>query len=316
MPVAFEVTEHRPAIGPDLTLVRAEFRPTPGEPVHSNIFHQQLYPTGIRLLIDSRGRLVTEGGKLVAPLLDGSFPDDDPRDPFQRETFTRNNDAEMTANIEAYLERKLKAAEEGKPWPQHHKSTVNLQVGASLDDVHHFGSDVNRTTPIFRGGKFDASVIQDASARFTSVAIGQADTIDSATMVLTPRAPLSATTVNTNIQADDADDSGQIADKTDWDSRVMTTALAAWDSIGTWATDVEETSPSIVSVIQEIVDRGSWASGNALQLFWLNDGSSDSAYRSAKSYDHDTAKAPKLDIDFTAAGGTTRRYSLTTLGVG
>lgn len=308
MAIDFEVTEHRPVAGPDLTLVKIQFRPSPGEDFHSNIFHMQLYPTGSRLVVTPQGHLVTESGIIVPPLSglpDGLFPDKNPADPYRRETFTRPNDAEMVANIEAYWERKLKAAAEGHPYPQHHRSTVNLQVGASADDAFEAddGTGFITTGSVSRNDSDSSAGLRyNGGYRFTSVAIGQADTIDAATMQVWP---ISADDPNCDMYGNDVDDAANFNFEADVTDRVLTTANEIWSAanIGTGAF---KTSPEMKAVIQEIINRGSWASGNALvTMFRGREDINRDFY--VRGHDTNSAQAPKLDIDFTAAGGAGRR---------
>ncbi len=301
MAIEFELVDHQPIAGPELTLVRVEFRPIPGEPVHSNIFHMQLYPTGRRLLIDGLGRHVTESGILVPPLPDGLFPDESPVDPFQREDFARNNDAEMVANIEAYWERKLRAAAEGRPYPQHHRSTLNLQVGASADDADEADDNTNFDSvgaAAFANSNTTAASRYNEGARFTSVTIGQGDTIDAATM----QDYIYNTTFghsNVDIHAEDVDNAVDFSTTADVTDRIRTAASVAW--VEDIASTGFATSPEIKTVIQEIVDRGSWSSGNALVLLSIGKSDTNNEFR-IRSYDWVTTDAQKLDIDFTAGG--------------
>ena len=306
MAVDFDVVERKPAVGPDLTLVRVEFRPVLNEPVHSNISHMQLWPTGRRVLVDGLGRLVTESGKVIVPIvggdLDGLFPNERPDDPFRREDFARNNDAEMVANIEAYWERKLRAAAEGKPWPQHHNTTLNLQVGASADDADERDDDAgfsSTDTAILMNGHADAISRWNCGMRFTGVTIPQAATIDAATLVVETRFT-SVDDPNLQIHMEDVDSAVDFATTADVNDRVITTAFTAWVATGIGVGT--RTSPDFTTAVQELVDRGSWASGNAAVV--LARGKSDATgLFNVKSYDDSSANAPKLDIDYTAAGG-------------
>ena len=303
MAIDFEVTEHKPIAGPASTLVRVEFRPVPGEPVHSNIFHMQLYPTGRQPVMTS-GQLITEGGVLIPILPDGSFPPANPTDPFKYEIVARDNDAEMVANIEAYWERKLKAAAEGHPYPQHHRSTVNLQVGAGLDDAHEDDDntdfDATGDTVEARGNTLQGSR-RNAGWRFTSVAITQADTIDAATMVIFATST-GFDDANVDIFGNDVDNAANFSDEADVTDRTLTAASVAWvaDSLGFGT----ETSPEIKTVIQEIINRGSWASGNALVTMFRGKSDVDK-FLTMRSYEGFASQAAKLDIDFTGGAPST-----------
>jgi hypothetical protein len=77
-------------------------------------------------------------------------------------------------------------------------------------------------------------------------------------------------------------------------------------------------SPEIKTVIQELVDRGSWASNNAMDILVDDDGSADGINNNqGRTYDEDTTHAAKLHVEFTAGGApNTRRYSLTLTNAG
>ena len=68
----------------------------------------------------------------------------------------------------------------------------------------------------------------------------------------------------------------------------------AWNNVENWTTvDAEYGSASLVPIIQEIVNRAGWASGNALAL--LIDGTGT---RTARAEDKDPVLAPKLHIEY------------------
>jgi hypothetical protein len=75
-------------------------------------------------------------------------------------------------------------------------------------------------------------------------------------------------------------------------SRTTTTASASWTP-GSWTTGSDYNSPSIVSVIQEIVDQGTWASGNAIAIIITGTG-----HRASQAYDSSPATAAKLVVTY------------------
>lgn len=82
-------------------------------------------------------------------------------------------------------------------------------------------------------------------------------------------------------------------------SRSTTSASAAW-SPAAWGTigeeGVNQRTPDISAIIQEIIDRSGWASGNAMVIVITGSGT-----RTAKSYDGDSAGAPLLVVEYTTA---------------
>ena len=73
-----------------------------------------------------------------------------------------------------------------------------------------------------------------------------------------------------------------------------------FDAIPAWTGGVEYQSPSLNTVIQEILDQGAWVSGNALALFWDDhDGrgtNSDDRRRLVEDHYGDPTSAPLLYI--------------------
>ena len=195
---------------------------------------------------------------------------------------------------------------QGAVYPLMVDTTVDEQVGASADDGYH----VVDTHAVFPTSTLNAlgsinSSNDGAGAwqRFTTVAIPNGDTIDVAYLTWNPSSTISAATCKAKIDADDSDNPAAPTTDGEYDAITRTTAVITWDPVPTFTVDVAINSPSIVSVIQELVDRGGWASGNAMVILSHDDDllSTVSANRQWDAYDGETTLAPKLHIEFTAA---------------
>ena len=83
----------------------------------------------------------------------------------------------------------------------------------------------------------------------------------------------------------------------DPDGRALTTASVDWDPVR-WEHRVWRRSPNLKTIIQEIVNRGDWAKGNALGLKWDNDGSpvGNNYFADAYAYDWSAAFGAELQI--------------------
>lgn len=110
----------------------------------------------------------------------------------------------------------------------------------------------------------------------------------------------------TTIRAHDSDNSSQVVDYTDFTSREssLTTASVAWSIEGGWNVIEWKTSPDIKSVIQEVVNRAGWTSGNYINVWW---GPTDDTYSSegdivvqGTAYDDAPAQAAKLSVTYIA----------------
>ena len=174
-------------------------------------------------------------------------------------------------------------------------TTLNLQVSANNDDANEQQNDTG-----FNAGssstKADSSAnIADRSIsghRFTNVTVPKDAQIITATIQIKP-ANTSLDDANIDIHAEDVDNAVDFAATTDVWNRARTTASVAWvaDSLG--ASYV--TSPELKTVIQEIVDRGSWASGNALMI--LLKGKSD-VTKQLRPLAFEAIDPVKLDIEY------------------
>lgn len=148
--------------------------------------------------------------------------------------------------------------------------------------------------------------------RFTGLTIPAGSTITACTINFLAAATLSATTCNVKIQAIAADSATAPVDAADGNGRSLTTANVTW-SPGSQTADTEYSTPDLSAVLQEVVNRGGWASGNNV-VFYLQDNSSSSgAYRQADGY---TVVPAGLSVTYTAPSGSTGRSLLMMMGVG
>jgi hypothetical protein len=141
------------------------------------------------------------------------------------------------------------------------------------------------TTPLATGMRFTGVNLPQGATITNAYVQFQVDEVSTATASLTVagQAADNAATFTTA--------AGNIA------SRPRTTATTSWNP-ATWPTanartEAQRTS-NLSAVVQEIVNRANWASGNALVLFITGSGE-----RTAESFEGGTAKAPVLHIEYT-----------------
>ncbi len=175
-------------------------------------------------------------------------------------------------------------------------TTLNLQVNAAVDDAYEADDNTgfDRTSTIVRiDANPTAASRFNGGMRFTSVALPKEANIDTATVQVFVLS-LATDDPHLDISAEDVDSPGDFTSPADVTDRVRTTASVSWVATGV---DIQwETSPEIKTVIQEIVDRGGWASGNNLVL--LMDGHTTTFNFRIFSYEGGTTFAAKLDIDY------------------
>jgi len=195
---------------------------------------------------------------------------------------------------------------------------LDRQVGASADDARGYWTGAAWTFAADNihqnAGYYTASVYKiGGGMRFTNITIPKGYIIINAYITLTCRNSRSGTVVRTKIRGEDADNPSAFSDYSDYSGRPRTSAEVNWDNIPAWTADTEYDSPDIKTVIQEIIGRAGWSSGNALVIFWDDhDDRSDhnaEAFRDGQSYDGSSSKAPKLHIEYTPpATGGARSY--------
>lgn len=197
-------------------------------------------------------------------------------------------------------------------------TTLNLAIGATGNDGKGDSSGGFSTSAVGIGNIFGTT--DHAFFRYTNVTIAAGSTIDAALLTWTASATDNGTTFASLVQAEDADSPAAPTTKADLYGRVHTTASVAYAGNGGtgWTANSTYSPADIKAVVQEVIDRAGWASGNAVQILWDDNGSDNFAFRGPTDYGTDSAKATKLDIDYTAGAppSNLRRYSLPTTGVG
>ena len=179
---------------------------------------------------------------------------------------------------------------------------IDYQVGASANDGYWYGTTFsNAGSNLFVGRRTDG--ICTDFALFSAVTISNGATIDVAYIQLCKYTYL-GTIAACTLSFEDAADPSAISSIADGSGRTLTTNNVSWTPIaqnGTWFD-----SPSIVDVIQELVDSYSYASGANMQCLIAGSGASGDNYYRVYSYDYTGNElGPKLHIEYTeAAGGT------------
>lgn len=183
-------------------------------------------------------------------------------------------------------------------------ATLDLQVAADLDSVVRSEDGVDdrvfTTLAIMIGANAAGDTAYSLGARFTGVAIPKGAKITAAYLTITVR-QTDTETILSDLFGEDADDAAQF-DLTIADfnapNRPRTTATAAYDGVKAWVQDTEEQLTDMTAVVQEIVDRSGWSSGNAMVFFWEDGGSVAGENQLGYFHADDSAKAPKLHIEY------------------
>ncbi len=185
--------------------------------------------------------------------------------------------------------------------------TFDGTVATSGDDtwIQRSNGRFETTTTKGRVIGVNSDLIRDTSARWDNVTVPAGATIEAAHVSVWFNTNLydDDEDVKTNLYFEDEDDAAAPTSQADFEGKSLTTAFTAWDDVNQPENQYNN-SPDITAIVQEIVDRGGWVSGQAMQLLWRDDGSAMGAEvaiaYNISMYDDSSAKAMKLHIQFCA----------------
>jgi hypothetical protein len=178
--------------------------------------------------------------------------------------------------------------------------TVNEEIVAGADDALEYtafgpGSGFDNTNIYLPAGR-NAFVQFFDGFRFQGIAIPQGATIDSAVLTLDILSITGAPSVR--IYGNDTDDAAVWADPGNLIRNITkTTAFAAFSPGATGVATV-----GVTALVQEIINRAGFASGNDLALGMFNQATLNYEFQIA-AYEHGTRDEAQLDIVYTEAGG-------------
>ncbi|MEZ4954911.1 MAG: carbohydrate binding domain-containing protein [Saprospiraceae bacterium] len=177
-------------------------------------------------------------------------------------------------------------------------ATVSVRVNASSDDAEQ-----NLSTGAVVINSSDLELAVDVSAsqlvgmRFNGITIPSGATITNAYVEFETDA-VWTTACSLTIQGQAADNPNTfVASNTNLSARPKTTASVAWSPAAWNTVDEKHQSPNLSSIIQEIVNRSGWASGNSMVIFVQGTGT-----REAESFDGEAAAAPLLVVEYSTGG--------------
>jgi hypothetical protein len=129
-----------------------------------------------------------------------------------------------------------------------------------------------------------STVSRHSFVRFPSVTIPQGSIVSEAYIRFTAQDTDSSTVVNANIYFNNVDNAVAPTSIGEGDGLALTSAVA-WSAIAAWTNDTQYNTPELKTILQTVIDRGSWSSNNAIQIVIKNNGSSGSARRLPSSFE-------------------------------
>lgn len=190
-------------------------------------------------------------------------------------------------------------------------TTVNYQVAASAND----GTWSN----VFYGTHYESyagvsTISYHAFARFTGVAVPQGSTVTSATYTVYATASSGLPVSATDVYMNNEDNPTAIVSVADGNGRALTSAIG-WNNIATWTASTWYNSPDISSVVQTVVNRAGWSSGNAMQVIHKDNVLSGTHYIAYRAYDNSPTNSAKLSITYSSTisiAGSCKQYDEST----
>ena len=167
--------------------------------------------------------------------------------------------------------------------------TLEIPLSNNADDAEQSGSRLVKS-----GKALDFSQDgQTVALRFTDVKVPQGAKIKVATISFTAIAADSAP-VKLQVRAENADNAAPFGRSVG--DRAQTSAVAAWNP-KPWRRELATRTWNLSSVVQEVVSRDGWESGNALAFYVTGD---RDVKRSAYARDKSSSRTPRLKITFEA----------------
>ncbi len=182
-----------------------------------------------------------------------------------------------------------------------------VQVAQSSDDAEEANSTMSLTSSDLDMFNKTTTLI---GLRFQNVTIPQGATISSAIIRFVADDTDTGISGTALIYCEDIDNATTFT-STDDDitDRTLTTASDTWTNIESWVSGNSYDTDDISSSVQEVINRGSWASGNALNVIITFSVAGED--RDAEAYDSDPGNAAELIIEYSTGGTATWEVNTT-----
>lgn len=186
-----------------------------------------------------------------------------------------------------------------------YKPIIETRVSGSSNDAEQnmTGNNVYYDNGDLDLGRFSTNGDKSSvGLRFQDIQIPPGSTITRAYIEFTAIAN-TAGAMSVSIAGEDVDDAATFTTAaSSISSRTKTSQTVTW-SPADWVTNVTYQTAELKDVVQEVVDRAGWLSGNDMGFIFSSIAASVNV-RNAYAYDQNTTKAPKLHIEYTQDANT------------
>ncbi|MES9841234.1 MAG: hypothetical protein ABW134_11830 [Candidatus Thiodiazotropha endolucinida] len=191
---------------------------------------------------------------------------------------------------------------------------INLSIASSAEDGHYNGTDWQERTGTYAAHHYFEVGEQSGTetlggVRFTGVTIPQGTTITSATLtgvIQSPGVGGASKSIQLDVFGDDVDNAPAWSASSHPGSGFTDTTASANVTLGSGTRDTDDpVAWDVTTIIQELINRGGWSSGNAVR-FKIERNSGSATYNEVRFYDYDTdtlANVFTLDIVYPNGGG-------------
>jgi outer membrane protein assembly factor BamB len=193
-------------------------------------------------------------------------------------------------------------------------TSIDVQVSSSTDDASEHVTLGTWTCSATAGidimaGRYDDNNFQyGLGVRFTSINVPQGAIASNCCLSFRADAttPSAGSALRSIIRGQAADNPGTFTSQSDFEGRFginggtdqTTNAFVYWNNLPAWSQGIWYKTPDISSIVQEIVNRAGWASGNAMVFTW-NDWANQSANSNwYKTDTYDGGYGAKLHIEW------------------
>lgn len=193
-------------------------------------------------------------------------------------------------------------------------------VSVSFDDGEYENDAIDKLDDddLDMGWEGEDLNIMTSFTRFQNVSIPQGAVIESAILTIYAHED-EADDAYINVYAEAADNSAAFAETEMLADITWTTAMVDWDCTEPWTMWEPYSSPDLKTVVQEVVDRAGWQSGNALTLFMQGEDQGASLLDNARDFEsfeniedpedggdgkHHPERIPVLTVTYTTGGAS------------
>jgi hypothetical protein len=195
-------------------------------------------------------------------------------------------------------------------WGQ--SQTIQVRISNGNDDVEERGANATTNPGEMYFNSSDLELVNDGTGRgdqvigmrFTNISIPQGAIVSKAYIQFTVDED-DAQVGTVILKAEDVDNSGAFVNTNfNVSSRATTADSVLWQNIPQWpvvgVAGPDQQTPDISALIQAVVGRAGWASGNSLTII-----ASGTGERTAESYDGSAGQAPLLVVEYQVPQTTT-----------